>query len=254
MEHLDSLFDRYRRILVFDTETTGVTPGKDEIIQFSAVLLEREQGKTVISRTYNELLSLAPGKVVPPEITRLTGITTEDVQSRGIPRERACREIAQLVEGPTLLAAYNAQFDLTFLFYLLAGFGEPRILQRKDKLDLLTVYRDRRSYPHKLLNAIEAYQLSGTVQNSHSADDDALAAAWVMDAMAAEKNDLLAYINVFGYIPKFGKPRPAIGSVTYAPQPYNAAEALYLSLQTVPENFCGTRFTLQDLARMGQLL
>ena len=41
MEHLDSLFQRYDRILIFDTETTGLRFDRDEIIQFSAVVLER---------------------------------------------------------------------------------------------------------------------------------------------------------------------------------------------------------------------
>lgn len=229
MENLRSYFNKYEKLLVFDTETTGLDCRKEEIIQFSAVLIEMVGGKPAITRTYNELIALAPGKVVPPEITRLTGITNEAVAQRGIPRDRASREIAELISGSTLLCAYNAQFDLTFLFFMLHRFGQDEALKGKDKLDLLTVYRDRRAYPHKLFNAIEAYGLSGTVQNSHSADDDALAAAWVMDAMTAEKPDLLNYVNLFGYIPKYGPPRQGIRSVTYLPQPYDPRGPLYES-------------------------
>lgn len=227
MEHISGLFDRYDRILVFDTETTGLQPGKDEIIQFSGVLLEAPEGKPTVTRQYDELLSLAPGKVVPPEITKLTGISTQDVLERGIPRERACREIGELIAGKTLLAAYNAQFDLCFLFHLMAHYGNPCLLQGKDKLDLLTVYRDRRSFPHRLFNAIDAYGLGGKVQNSHSADEDALATVYVMDAMAAERDDLLKYIDLFGYIPKYGVPRPQIRSVRYKPQGYDPTIPLY---------------------------
>lgn len=223
MEHLDSLFQRYDRILIFDTETTGLRFDRDEIIQFSAVVLERSD----VTQQYDRLIRLAPGQQVPPEIQRLTGITTQDVEQRGIPRDQAAREIAGLLAGNTLLTAYNAHFDLSFLFHMLRVHGDPGCLRGKDKLDLLTVYRDRRAYPHKLRDAIAAYGLEGTVQNSHQADQDALATVSVMDAMSAERDDLPDYINLFGYIPKYGPPRRPIRSVTYLPQPYDSPIPLY---------------------------
>lgn len=227
MKNLNPWFSKYRKILVFDTETTGLNCRADEIIQFSAVLLEPVNGQPEITKTYNRLIALAPGQTVPAEITKLTGITDEALKTQGISREQASREIAELIAGDTLLAAYNAQFDLTFLYFMLFRFGQAAALKGKDKLDLLTVYRDRRAYPHKLFCAIEAYGLQDIVQNSHSADDDALAAAWVMDAMEGEHPDLLNYVNLFGYIPKFGPPKPAVGSITYKPQPYNPTGPLY---------------------------
>ena len=223
MEHLDSLFQRYDHILIFDTETTGLRFDRDEIIQFSAVALERSG----VTQQYDRLIRLAPGQQVPPEIQRLTGITTRDVEQRGIPRDQAAREIAGLLAGNTLLTAYNAHFDLSFLFHMLRVHGDPGCLRGKDKLDLLTVYRDRRAYPHKLRDAIAAYGLEGTVQNSHQADQDALATVSVMDAMSAERDDLPDYINLFGYIPKYGPPRRPISSVTYLPQPYDSPIPLY---------------------------
>lgn len=223
MEHLDSLFQRYDRILIFDTETTGLRFDRDEIIQFSAVALERGG----VTQQYDRLIRLAPGQPVPPEIQRLTGITTQDVEQRGIPRDQAAREIAGLLAGNALLTAYNAHFDLSFLFHMLRVHGDPGCLRGKDKLDLLTVYRDRRAYPHKLRDAIAAYGLEGTVQNSHQADQDALATVSVMDAMSAERDDLPDYINLFGYIPKYGPPRRPIRSVTYLPQPYDSPIPLY---------------------------
>lgn len=223
MEHLDSLFQRYDRILIFDTETTGLRFDRDEIIQFSAVVLECGG----VTQQYDRLIRLAPGQPVPPEIQRLTGITTQDVEQRGIPRDQAAREIAGLLAGNTLLTAYNAHFDLSFLFHMLRVHGDPGCLRGKDKLDLLTVYRDRRAYPHKLRDAIAAYGLEGTVQNSHQADQDTLATVSVMDAMSAERDDLPDYINLFGYIPKYGPPRRPIRSVTYLPQPYDSPIPLY---------------------------
>ena len=138
-------------------------------------------------------------------------------------------DIAELFRGDgTLLLAYNAHFDLSFLYYALRRDGDPAILRGKDKLDLLTVYKDRRSYPHKLKNAIESYGLQDRVQNSHRAIDDVKATAAVLLAMEAEKADLQNYVNLFGYNPKYGIQGRPIGSVTYKPQPYDPAGPLYM--------------------------
>ena len=227
MECLRPLLERYDRLLVFDTETTGLRFGEDEIIQFSAAVVAVQNGAVAITEEIDLLLLLPEGKSVPPEITRLTGITTEEILEKGIPRQQACREISALMDGNTLLCAYNAHFDLSFLYHLFLGHGDPGCLKGKDKLDLLTVYRDRRDYPHRLSSAIEAYHLQDKVRNSHRADQDTLATVQVMAAMARERDDLLRYVNLFGYIPKFGPPRRPIRSVTYLPQPYNDPIPLY---------------------------
>ena len=161
------------------------------------------------------------------ELSELTGISNQDLRERGLPKTRVCRDIAEMIQGNTLLLAYNAHFDLSFLFYFLRNHGDPMILKGKDKLDLLTVYKDRRPYPPKLCNAIEDYGLTGKVVNSHRAVDDVIATVAVMEEMEKEKADLERYVNLFGYNPKFGIDGKPIGSVTYKPQPYDSPVALY---------------------------
>ena len=223
----EGLFEKYDRLLIFDTETTGLNYSMDEIIEFSAILVEQSEAGPRVIREYDELVALSPGGFVPPKIQQLTGITTQDLRERGIPKTRLCRDIAEMLTPGTLLLAYNAHFDLSFLFYLLLRSGDPAILKGKDKLDLLTVYRDRHSYPHRLANAIEVYDLSGKVVNSHRAVDDVLATLEVMKAMEAERDDLLNYVNLFGYNPKYGVEGKPIGSVTYKPQRYDPPKPLY---------------------------
>lgn len=222
-----SLFAKYDKLLLFDTETTGLRFDRDEIIEFAAVLVEKVNGIPQVTREYDELITLSPGMTVPPEIEKLTGISNGDIAQRGIGKDRLCRDIADMVAGNTLLLAYNAHFDLSFLFYLLLRSGDPAILKGKDKLDLLTVYKDRHSYPHKLCNAIEIYNLADKVVNSHRAVDDVLATVAVMEAMETEKDDLLRYVNLFGYNPKYGVGGKPIGSVTYKPQRFDPPMPLY---------------------------
>ena len=223
----ESLFSQYDRLVLFDTETTGLLFNRDEIIEFAAVVVERVNGVPTVTQEYDELIALSPGGFVPPKIEQLTGITTQDLREKGLPKARVARDISEMIRGNTLLLAYNAHFDLSFLFYFLLRHGDAAVLKGKDKLDLLTVYKDRRPYPHKLCNAIEAYGLSGKVVNSHRAVDDVLATVAVMEEMEKEKDDLMRYVNLFGFNPKFGIDGKAIGSVTYLPQPYNATKPLY---------------------------
>ena len=223
----DSLFSKYDRLVLFDTETTGLLFARDEIIEFAAVVVEKVNGVPRVIQEYDELITLSPGGFVPPKIEQLTGITTQDIRERGLPKTRVARDVAEMIRGNTLLLAYNAHFDLSFLFYFLLRHGDATVLKGKDKLDLFTVYRDRRPFPHKLCNAIEAYGLTGKVVNSHRAVDDVLATVAVMEEMEREKDDLARYVNLFGYNPKFGVDGKPIGSVTYKPQPYDSKKPLY---------------------------
>ena len=227
MAQLDKLFQQYDRLVLFDTETTGLLYNRDEIIEFAAVVLERIDGEVQVIREYDELIALSPGGFVPPKIEQLTGISTQDIRERGLPKTRVARDISEMIQGNTLLLAYNAHFDLSFLFYFLLRNGDPMILKGKDKLDLLTVYKDRHDYPHKLCNAIDTYGLAGQVVNSHRAVDDVIATVAVMKAMEDERDDLQNYVNLFGYNPKYGVEGKPIGSVTYKAQPYHPVKPLY---------------------------
>ena len=223
----DSLFSKYDRLVLFDTETTGLQFARDEIIEFAAVVVERVDGTPKVVQEYDELIALSPGGFVPPKIEQLTGITTQDLREKGLPKTRVARDVAEMIRGNTLLLAYNAHFDLSFLFYFLLRHGDATVLKGKDKLDLYTVYRDRKPYPHKLSNAIDAYGLTGKVVNSHRAVDDVLATVAVMKEMEQEKDDLMRYVNLFGYNPKYGIDGKPIGSVTYKAQPYDPKKPLY---------------------------
>ncbi len=228
MDKFSSLFQKYHRLVLFDTETTGLNFSRDEIIEFAAVVVEPRNGIATVVEEYDQLVSLTPGNTVPENIVALTGISTQDILEKGVSKTRVCQDIARMFQGNTLLLAYNAHFDLSFLYYLLLRSGDPLILKGKDKLDLLTVYKDRRPYPHKLCSAIEAYGLQDQVVNSHRAVDDVLATVAVMAAMEGERDDLLNYVNLFGYNPKYGIDGKPIGSVTYKPQPYDPKQPLYI--------------------------
>ena len=219
---LDSLFEKFERIVVLDTETTGIDCKKDEIIELAAASVTPGG----IESEMDVFIRLSEGRKLPSMITQLTGITPEMLTQQGVEKWEAAAQFAAAISHPnTLIVAYNAQFDLCFLYYFLARLELADALKGVKMLDAMTVYKDRRQYPHKLQSAIDAYGV--TTQNTHRAVDDAKAALEVLDAMAREEDDLLRYVNLFGYNPKYGVSGPRISSITYFPQGRFTGEKLY---------------------------
>lgn len=224
-----TLFSQFKNIIVLDTETTGIAHKTDEIIELAALRVVPDGQTLQAADEMDLLIQLSPGRTLPPVIENLTGISETMLQQEGVSKQEACMRFVELLNHPnTLLVAYNAQFDLCFLYYFLARLGQADSLKGLKMLDALTIYKDRKDYPHKLANAIETYHLKG--ENTHRAIDDAKATLELLEAMAEEEDDLASYINLFGYNPKYGVSGPKISSITYRPQSYQRSAKLYTFL------------------------
>lgn len=224
-----TLFSQFDNIVVLDTETTGIDCRREEIIELAAIRISREN-TDAICEEMDDFLYLSEGKHLPEEIVALTGITEEMIRQEGVRKQVAAERFCAMIAHPkTLLVAYNAQFDMCFLYYFLARFGRADVLRDIRMLDAMTVYRDRRDYPHKLKDAIAAYGVDA--QNSHRAVDDTKAALAVLDAMERERGDLASYINLFGYNRKYGVSGQRIRSVRYIAQGYDRSVPLYMKAE-----------------------
>lgn len=100
------------RGVVVDTETTGINADSDAIIELGMVLFEYDHET---GQAYGVLASFdqleAPGFAIPPESTRVHGITDEMVSGKRIDDA----EVARFLEGVSLVVAHNAKFDRVFL-------------------------------------------------------------------------------------------------------------------------------------------
>lgn len=227
MNNLREVFQKYAAVVFFDTETTGLDAESCQIIELAAIRIEQtDHGTLRMANSADVFIKLPDGQRIPEKIVELTGITDETLEAEGVTEADAAAIFTDLIrndKGPVLLVAHNAQFDLLFVRAMLwrhAGDGEE-MLEAADYLDSLTVYKDRRAYPHKLANAIVAYKLEDKVQNSHRAIDDVAALFEVCKAMDNERADLLSYVNVFGYNPKYGVSGYRLEGVSYWPQRFN---------------------------------
>lgn len=229
MNNLRDIFQRYEAAVFFDTETTGLDAKSCRIIELAAIRIEKAADGSLIETDRADMfIKLPEGEKIPDKIVELTGITDERLTAEGIPEGNAAAAFANMIYSSdrTLLVAHNAQFDLLFVREMLGRFTEfveegGDVLDFCDYLDSLTVYKDRRAYPHKLANAIAAYKLEAKVKNSHRAIDDVEALLEVCKAMDNERADLLSYVNVFGYNPKYGVTGDRLPRVTYWPQHFN---------------------------------
>lgn len=94
--------------VVADLETTGLNAETDEVLEFAAVRMDPDGA---VAGEFSALVRVAR---VPPEISRLTGITQELVDREGQPLPAAMRAFAEFV-GAQPLFFHNAPFDQGFL-------------------------------------------------------------------------------------------------------------------------------------------
>lgn len=192
----------YKKILVFDFETTGLTPKRDKVIEVGAVLLEKIDDTYEIVQEINYLIKQQTP--ITDFISNLTGITNEMLERDGVEEEYAFRQLDNLIDEDTLLVAYNLSFDIGFLSALYKTYVAHNFLIQNDILDCMAVYKDRYPYPHKLESAVSRFEL--TNNQAHRASEDAKATFKVLECLASEENNLKLYINVLGYNKKYALP------------------------------------------------
>lgn len=106
-----------RRVAIVDTECTGTDPQVDEIIDVAVVVLEvDEAGEIVGIASAGEALR-DPGMPIPAAISRITGITDDDVVGKAIDLDRLGRRLA----SADVRIAHFARFDIAFLETLMPG-------------------------------------------------------------------------------------------------------------------------------------
>lgn len=170
-----------------------------------------------IIEKYDEFINI--GEPISPKVIQLTGITNEMLRSEGKDERSVACDLKERITDNTLMIAHNCQFDLLFVYQLLKrNFPDEadEIISNLKWLDTVSVLKDRKKYPHKLIDAVEYYGIEEV--NFHRAVDDTKALYYVTVAMKNERDDLAEYINVFGYNPKYGVSVGRFPFIVYKPQ------------------------------------
>ncbi len=148
--------------VVFDIETTGLSPLSCKITEIGAVLVRKDE----VLAVFNTFV--APEVPIPPEITKLTGIDDEMV--KGAPKtEEALSQFLDFI-GNRMLVAHNASFDISFIRKAAADCGLPFSNAYLDTVSMSRfVNPDLKK--HKLDTIAEYFGLGDF--NHHRASDDA---------------------------------------------------------------------------------
>lgn len=204
------------RAIYFDTETSGLDCSECKVIELAMLVVEDGE----IIEEYDEFIDIE--EKLDPQITNLTGITDDDLAEKGVYEDVVADDLKEKLTPGTVMIAHNCQFDLSFIYYLLKRHYPSQaheILSNLDWIDTVTVLKDRKEYPHRLVNAVEHYGIDEV--NFHRAIDDTKALYDVTQAMIGERDDLEEYLNVFGYNPKYGVSGPRFDFIEYKRQYFN---------------------------------
>lgn len=168
---------KYDSVVVFDTETTGLAPSHDRIVEIAAI--KYTNGEPV--RKFHSFIN--PGIPIPERVIEIHGITDDMVKD--------CPDIGQVIPafddfiGDSILSAHNLEFDLKFIFYSGSHFYE----RKRKYID--TLEQARRIYPAREVDSYRLRDLCAynniVMANEHNALADAFATGRLFWEMVSEK-------------------------------------------------------------------
>lgn len=148
--------------VVLDTETTGLRPGPNRVIEIAAIRL---RGSEVLD-SFQSLVN--PGRRLPSFIVQFTGITQEMVDGAP-PAEEVMPDFLNFIEG-AILVGHNVGFDIGFLTYEAQLLGQPFPL---DGIDTILFARRYLSGLRRFKLDVVAEHLKIAITKRHRAMGDA---------------------------------------------------------------------------------
>ena len=161
-----------RPIIFFDLETTGLTIGKDHIVELCYIRIEPNGNERA------ETLRFNPGMPISKEASEVNGITDKDVKDCPTFSEKA-PELAKVFEGCDL-AGYNSnRFDVPMLVEEFALCGIDIHVMEKKLVDVQNIFH---KMEQRTLVAAYRFYCGKELENAHSALADTRATLEVLEA------------------------------------------------------------------------
>lgn len=196
----------------FDLESTGVDRREARIVTgYVATILGRDAGRAVRPGAH---VLLNPGVPIPPEATKVHGVTDEEAQAKGWPPREGVDSLAEAVSRSLLahipVVGFNLAYDFGLLHHECLRWDLPTVGER------LGFTRDAMVGPvvdaHVLDKFVDPYRKGSRklddskgpgvathygvpLDNAHAADADAIASVRVAVAIA-ERNPGIANMSL----------------------------------------------------------
>ena len=166
--------------VIFDLETTGISPNYDEVIEISAL---KVKGGEVVDE-FNTLVN--PGRKIPFGATKVNGITNAMV-AEAPAFSHVLAEFLDFAEGLVLVGHNIARFDMKFIWRDAEQyFGE---IPQNNYVDTLQVARKHlpKIDHHRLVDLAEYYGISS--EGAHRALNDCYMNQKVYECMVSEMRE-----------------------------------------------------------------
>lgn len=190
------MFKDYRRLVIFDTETSSLSPDDGEILELGAVVLTRSEGEERFTEQEDISVLIKNDNPIPWNITQINHIDDKMCEKDGISKKEFYELLTTMFgHKDTLIIAYNTPFDMKFIKAFMKKMNNEYVVNN-DTLDLLEIAKDRTHTfrGNKLCDMLVRYEITDE-ENSHRALDDCKATLKVMRAFWKEKNDIEKYIR-----------------------------------------------------------
>ena len=176
-----TLINKYTpNYVIFDLETTGISPNYDEVIEISAL---KVKGGEVVDE-FNTLVN--PGRKIPFGATKVNGITNAMV-AEAPAFSHVLAEFLDFAEGLVLVGHNIARFDMKFIWRDAEQyFGE---IPQNNYVDTLQVARKHlpKMEHHRLVDLAEHYGISS--EGAHRALNDCYMNQKVYECMVSEMRE-----------------------------------------------------------------
>lgn len=175
--------------VILDTETTGLRPGTDQIIQLSAIRFGTDGHPEQAFSTY-----LNPGCPIPTRAMKINKITNRMVADAPTAEQVKARFI-DFCSG-LLIVGYNTAFDLKFLRYT---FGDD--FYNRDHLDAMVLARKYVNAPDYKLETVARFIDFCPQGIFHNALSDCEATAAVLAYISQKNVDIDSYVHRYSVEP-----------------------------------------------------
>jgi len=171
------------RIAVLDSETTGLNPDFDDMIELAVTVVTVNANGSLHDIEETRSWLEQPREALTEEISRITGLTDDDLRGQWFDEEA----IAAVLKSCDILVSHNARFDRSFLASRFPDLADRPWACTLNDIDWSESGLSGRALPHLLAEV-------GYFYSAHRAAPDSWALACLLSLRASDGRTYAAHL------------------------------------------------------------